>query len=186
MNTSQTKHYEWLVERRAKNQDLLRRLCIFGEEKKTTALWRNENSQRLFVYLVGSAFSLWRAAFLSNTKRSWDMILDDAQKLLHRVIGDNAVAYPQDKETKEWMGGYYLNNARFRLVQAHELLALLVPDISESEALTKLIELDKSGTTTRDPTKSWDVLHEALDTTFKALKTAEASPTAGREEKGTF
>lgn len=124
-------------------------------------LQRHEIGRRLFGYLVGSAFSLWRAATLSDTTRSWDAILDDAQKLLHRLIHDNAVAYPQDRDTKEWMGGYYLNNARFRLLRARVLLGELYPTFS-SPALTRLEELDRSGTTGRRPSDCWEIFHESM------------------------
>jgi hypothetical protein len=34
--------------------------------------------RRAYALLVGAAFSLWRAAFLSDSERRWETILDDA------------------------------------------------------------------------------------------------------------
>lgn len=181
MSESHGTNYELLIERRGKNQDSLARLLIFVAKKKADQNWKSDDHKRLFAYLVGSAYSLWRAAFLTDAKRNWAEILEDAEKLLLRLIRDNAVAYTQERETREWMSGYYLNNARFRLIRANALLTQLLPNREAPEPIKKLLELDRSGTTNQKPTDSWDILQDGLDSMYDALEKIESSPGASRD-----
>ncbi len=117
----QSDNFAWLIKARAVNQETLLRLYRFANQN-SQELRDKPMARAVFVLLVGAGFSLWRAAFLSDAIRSWPQIIQDATKLLKRLVGDNAVAYPQDRETREWMAGYYLNNARWRLLLAWEEL----------------------------------------------------------------
>lgn len=162
-------NYELLIERRRKNQDSLANLLISVSKKKADQNWKSEDHKRLFAYLVGSAYSLWRAAFLTDAKRKWAEILEDAEKLLLRLIRDNAVAYPQERETREWMSGYYLNNARFRLLRANELLNKLLPNRKDPIPIKNLLGLNKKGTTNQVPPLTWEVLQNALNCIFSEM-----------------
>ena len=41
--------------------------------------------------------------------------MDHSREFLKLLIMDNAINYAQDKKTKSWMAGYYVNNAFFRI-----------------------------------------------------------------------
>jgi hypothetical protein len=137
MSESNSKDYEWLLEARAKNQRLILRLYDFGRTNGEV-LQRDPNRQDLFAFLVGAVFSLWRAAFLSDTIRAWPETFKGANDLLKTLIEDNAVTYPTDRKTKEWMGGYYLNNAAFRLFEARTILLRMESDVRNNQALVGL------------------------------------------------
>lgn len=175
MNPSESDHYGWLVAARSRNQDLLLRLFRFGT-KHCEALHSDHDQRTLFALLVGVAFSLWRAAFLTDTKRTWPAILDDANKLLETVVRDNTINYPQDRATREWMGGYYLNNARWRLAHAREKSQSWRRDQeAEPEAIARFDELHRSGIETERARDSWDALHNTLVAIFERLEAKVAS-----------
>jgi hypothetical protein len=69
----------------------------------------------LFQQLVGASFSLWRAVFLLGRERDRAASHSAAMQFLHLLVRDNAIAYPQDRETASWSAGYYLGNAMYRL-----------------------------------------------------------------------
>lgn len=155
-------HAEWLLKARAENQNLLLRLFEFGN--KNGGVFKNDPERRaLFSLLLGVAYSLWRAAFLSNTIRTWKRTFEGANNLLLSLIEDNAVTYAKERHTEEWMGGYYLNNAAFRLLWVRGNLQHLAPDTKDHPALIALDQLNNSGIEIKErSTKVWEVLNEAL------------------------
>ena len=118
---TESDNFTWLVKARASNQEVLLRLYRFAKDN-SEELQSNATARSVFTLLVGAGFSLWRAAFLGDATRKWSSIIADATKLLERLVRDNAVAYPQDREMREWMAGYYLNNALWRLLMAWQQL----------------------------------------------------------------
>jgi len=170
MNASESEHYGWLVKARAANQELLLDLLRFGAQHRE-ALHCTDHDRTAFALFVGAGFSMWRAAFLTDTARTWSAILDDANKLLETLVRDNAINYLHDRWTREWMGGYYINNARWRLAYARENLAPYKPNPrSDSEDLTNLDRLHAGGIEATRARDSWDVLHAALVEMFGRLK----------------
>jgi hypothetical protein len=170
-------HGEWLLNARAENQKLLLCLFEFGRKKKNREILKNDPERRaLFGLLLGVAYSLWRAAFLSNTERTWQRTFEGADKLMLNLLEDNAVPYSKERATEEWMGGYYLNNAAFRLLWVYKNRHHLAPDTQDHPALTKLAKLDKPGIEFNErSTKVWEVLHGALKVIVPWLSlTAEA------------
>src|SRR5262249_27226273 len=90
----------------------------------------------VFGLLVGAGFSLWRAVFLALPKRNLVDVLNDETKLLKILIETNSIGFPQDLGTQQWMGGYYNNNAVFRLhalVEDKMAWDLLEPVASEAD-----------------------------------------------------
>ncbi len=150
-------HYAWLVRARARNQELLLRLYQFSRLNED-AIQRNATGRLVFGWLVGAAFSLWRAAFLGDVRRSWPDILSDANGILEILVQDNAVNYQQDRKTRAWMAGYYLNNARFRIARTRDSLA----GSNENIDLSQLDSLDARGIADLDPKEVWEILHDAL------------------------
>jgi len=155
-------HADWLLEARAKNQKLLLDLYKFGQ-KNSKALEPDPDRRSLFALLTGAAFSLWRAAFLSDTERSWGKTFNGVKYLLVTLIEDNAVPYSVDRKSQEWTGGYYLNNATFRLLWVRGNFQHLAPSTKDHPALIALDGLDKAGIELNtDSTKAWDILNDAL------------------------
>jgi len=52
---------------------------------------------------------------LAERDREPGDVLAHAERFLQRLVRDNAINYPQDRETLMWSAGYYLHNACFRL-----------------------------------------------------------------------
>jgi len=98
----------WLVDRRNTIQSLLLRLLEI-KPQPTRGEWQ---------FLVGAAFSLWRAVFLVHEEDvdGGDNIVEETtEKLLRRVIETNAIGFNDDRTLHAWSGGYYVNNAFLRL-----------------------------------------------------------------------
>jgi hypothetical protein len=67
-------------------------------------------------------FSLWRAVFLihkSQTKRRLNEpeIDTHARLFLLKVIETNTILFGDDVNYREWSGGYYVNNAWYRVTE---------------------------------------------------------------------
>jgi hypothetical protein len=76
---------------------------------------------------------------------------------------------------QDWMGGYYLNNARFRIL---EILGKPdCPDVSARPSMALFDGLVDRGITASDDTRSlWNILHGAADELADALGLPPASP----------
>ena len=107
-------HITWLVESRSKNQAVSLKLYLVSKDhaEKIAADWDLAN---IAQSLAGVSFSLWRAVFLSDIKADMGATGADAQSFLGNLILHNMIAYPQDRNTREWTFVYYVNNARYRL-----------------------------------------------------------------------
>lgn len=95
---------DWLVESRSRIQCLLLELYKFLKDNRGKLVQR-KFERSVFGLLVGTAFSLWRAAFLvSQADRDWPNILKQAEDFLDILVEDNAINYPQDKKrgTGQW------------------------------------------------------------------------------------
>jgi hypothetical protein len=110
--------HKWLISRRKKIQTLLSEL--YWLKKNYPLLYKKPLERSQFGLFVGAAFSLWRAAFLVDAKRDWKVILEKAEDVLRLVVEDNAINYQQDKEKRNWVVGFYLNNARYRLRRVYD------------------------------------------------------------------
>lgn len=153
-------NYDWLAQARADSQKALRCLYRLGQGKRDAFL-ADAEAHSIFGLLVGSAFSLWRAAFLSYAKRTPQDIHDNACKVLRIILEDNAIAYMGDKKTKEWMGGYYVNSARFRLERAWPKIAELTGRPEPPESVGNLLNLPL-GIGEGSLMATWDRSHSAL------------------------
>jgi hypothetical protein len=107
-------HFEWAVSNRAANQlasikllDLMRK---HPEEVKSAT--HGANAQRL----VAVAFSLWRAVFLADKAGVRKVVIAQAQQFLEKLITDNAIAFAQDRASREWTFNYYMNASTHNLL----------------------------------------------------------------------
>jgi hypothetical protein len=107
--------FKWLLPARAKIQQALLDLHNLGTTRRIDLLNDAEHLARPFVLLVGAAFSLWRAAFLSDITQSWEWIVDTANTLLEKLLITNTLSFSTDRDLRYWMVGYYLNSTGFRL-----------------------------------------------------------------------
>ena len=112
MAEESNKDLTWLVKHRCKIQDLTLELYQFDQSLTPE---RRKQYHHVFGLLVGVAFSLWRAVFLSVPTRAMEEVTQHATRLLRILIETNAIGFPQDQQTEQWMAGYYTNNAEFRL-----------------------------------------------------------------------
>src|ERR1700687_2359920 len=98
----------WLIPMRSKIQQLTLEIYNFEvalDDKERERLWP------VLGYLIGIAFSLWRAVFLSLPERKPSKVYKHGRDILSILLETNAVGFPQDKATLQWMAGYYNNNA---------------------------------------------------------------------------
>src|SRR5260221_10404097 len=105
---------QWLVSNRSKIQNLLLDLYQFDQDEHLTQSER-EAYHHVFGYLVGAAFSLWRAVFLSFPIRNMHDVTGHATELLRTLIETNTITFTQDLNTAQWMAGYYINKTMFRI-----------------------------------------------------------------------
>ena len=83
----------------------------------------DSDNTRVFTTVVGAAFSLRRAALLTDAPtRQWPGALHDAQELLDTLLKTNALAFTTEHRLQGWTAGYYLKNAKLRLEEALQRL----------------------------------------------------------------
>lgn len=111
-------HLEWAIHSRAKNQRCSLRLLALLKKYEDT--WKTKKFSRAAQDLIAVAFSLWRAAFLADKTSKRADVFNHGRDFLEKVIEDNAISYPQDKNSREWTFNYYTRNARASLQQLAE------------------------------------------------------------------
>lgn len=109
-------HFDWLVAGRSRNQTSTLDLYKIVEANED-GLSVSIADRTIVVELVGIAFSLWRAVFLSDLTGDVADRLADARRFLRSLIAHNAVLYQTDFTAREWAFDYYLDNARSRLAR---------------------------------------------------------------------
>lgn len=122
-------HLSWLVKSRSRNQDASLYLYLVMKDNSEVigADWDLLDTAQ---GLIAASFSLWRAVFLSDITEGMEATVSDAQAFLGNLILHNMVAYPQDRNTRDWTFMYYVNNARYRMetisnIRPHILTAAL-------------------------------------------------------------
>jgi hypothetical protein len=106
-------HLAWAIEQRKEVQLTMLALYQFVQTHKAEHLTIDQQS--MLNWLMGAAFSLWRAVFLAHSFRVPTSIYEAQAKFLGKVLEDNTITYPDDKASKDWTVGYYLENAEHRL-----------------------------------------------------------------------
>lgn len=108
-------HLSWIVAGRSANQETTMKLYNLIYNNDETLSKFNPELHAAAQELVGIAFSLWRAVFLSDTTAEFNDQRADMSKFLISLISDNAVMYATDKNSRNWSFRYYLDNALSRL-----------------------------------------------------------------------
>jgi hypothetical protein len=156
-------HAGWLVEHRAATQ----RTCakLYGLLKQ----YPNELGAFFFEVntLAGVAYSLWRSVFLSDRTSEREVTYENATKFLAEILQNNAIAYSQERNAKNWTFNYYAENARYRLKHFKDAR----PD-AKLGSLEPQIKLTAK--------RRWEVLQEAFE---KAVDFFEERLKAARAAK---
>jgi hypothetical protein len=154
----------WLVPARNKIQAFLLELHEVYARKGSAD---PDPSLRDLHFMLGAAFSLWRAVFLVQYRGDFDkprtnsQILDDAKSFLRKVIETNAIAFGDDLERHGWTCGYYLNNAR--------------------ERIKRLGGQFPAGISNANLKEEWDQTYEQLRQVFEAWKSGEHASAPGAQ-----
>lgn len=139
-------HLEWAILARNSNQrTCLRLLRLFDRYPN---LWKSKVRAAAAQDLVSVGFSLWRAAFLAEKTGLRSEVFSHGRNFLEQMIEDNAIAYFQDKKSREWTFNYYTRNAKSAL----QRLAFKWPDAANAY-------INRA----RTPTERWDYCQELFE-----------------------
>jgi hypothetical protein len=166
-----------LVGRREKVGRLLLDLQRFADDLLEYA---SLGDRQVFNLLVSIGFSLWRAAFLVEGKRSGRLVNQHATEFLDVLLWDNAINFPQDRRTHAFTGGYYVNNACVRLLHVRRALNLTAVEGGVFGRLEAFLN-DQWHSTTASPDirKGWSDCHVAT-----VLSVAKLTERASRDARG--
>lgn len=150
-------HLEWLIEsRNENNRTALKLLSLFEDyPSQIRTSVHSPASQKL----VAVAFSLWRAAFLSDTTGTRDRRIDNAENFLRKMLADNTIGFSQDIQWREWTVNFYLASAQFNLEAYAPQMKIDLGNLSPSAG-------PKTSKT------RWTRLHSAFEVAVDALERA--------------
>jgi hypothetical protein len=115
-------YLKWVIDKRADVQRVMHHLYkVLDDPILMRVMDEDALSRKIVQLLVGASFSLWRAIFLAEGPRTWLEATSDAKPFLRRVLADNIIGYPDEKNAAKWTVGLYLTNAELRLYLVHEL-----------------------------------------------------------------
>ena len=155
---------KWAVESRTRNQkSIIRLLELFD---KYESPWKSKKYSRVAQDLAWVAFSLWRAAFLADKSTKRSDVFAKAQAFLTRVVEENAIGFPQDKQWRDWTFNYYSRAAQYSL----EHLAA-----TSSGVGPKFVKK------TRSPAERWDYCQDRLEEAITKFAEALAKPEAQKK-----
>jgi hypothetical protein len=147
-------HLAWLVQSRCDNQKVTLELYL-AIKNNISSIELNVVYAQLAQELAAIAFSLWRAVFLSDLTEEVERQMLDVRQFLSTLISHNAIAYQQDRKSREWTFQYYLNNARERLLDIARQASVHILDVNE-------IDIEA-----RSAKEDWEIAERALK---KAVK----------------
>ncbi len=115
--------HQWISRRRGPSLELLLALRrLFRAAEYWAPPNRNPDRAHGWNRLVGAGFALWRALPLLSdeytTRRDPLINVDDARLLLDELVLHNRANYPEERTTRKWMAGFYLNCAEDRIHRA--------------------------------------------------------------------
>ncbi len=128
-------HLTWLVKWRSHNQKTSLNLYA-ALEAHSDKITQNADLTTCGISLVAVSFSLWRGVFLADRSGHDEDRFDHAKAFLGALIGDNAISYTQDKNSREWTFNYYINNARHRLRGISGRHPTVLPNYEDPAGLT--------------------------------------------------
>jgi hypothetical protein len=149
-------HLKWLIKSRNQNNLTAHKLLSLFEDHP--AQIRSKPCSEASQILVAVSFSLWRAAFLSETTDIVHDRVDDAEDFLRKMLSDNTIGFSQDIQWREWAVNFYLASARFHLRAFEKRIKAGLGDLTVPA-------------TGFDASKSrWGQLHAAFEMAVNALE----------------
>jgi hypothetical protein len=142
-------HWRWLVDSRCKNQKVTLELYL-AIKNNSVSINKDIRFAYLAQELAAVAFSLWRAVFLSDVSEDVERQMIHVEDFLKALISTNAIAFQQDRVSREWAFPYYLKNARNRLL-----------DIVRQGPF-EMLNLNDIDIPARSAKEDWTIAHEAL------------------------
>jgi hypothetical protein len=163
-NPPDVDHLEWAIDRRTEIQHTL--LALY----KIATSGNPMHHPILLDHLIAAAFSLWRAVFLAETDRDWKSRTKGQADFLAKVVSDNSITYADDKSTRAWTVGYYLENAKLRLIAAYPLSS------ANRDGRDIRDYLWAQGTYTETTRLEWEAVHIELRKILNALPSIHKLP----------
>lgn len=146
--------HEWVIKSRCKNQKLL--LELYNKKDCTI----KSKKWSAFHALVGSTFSLWRAAPHCDNQRDPKTFVKNTFRVLDILKEDRLVRFTEETENEEWMVGYYLRSSYFRLENVASEKDKKNVEILQYEKFSELLK--------NKPQDCWDALHKYSKKLFEA------------------
>lgn len=160
--------FKWAVESRSRNQmSVIKLLELFD---KYDGRWRSKRYSRAAQDLASVAFSLWRAAFLADKSSKRSDVFAKGKAFLTRVVEENAIGFPQDKQWRDWTFNYYSRSAQYSLEHLAKTWSDVAPPFVHE---------------IRSPSERWDYCQDLLDQAidgFSASLENKADAKKNREE----
>jgi hypothetical protein len=163
-NAPDVDHLKWAIDRRAEILHTLLALYKIATAKNPM------HHPILLDHLIAGAFSLWRAVFLAETNRDWASRTKGQADFLKKVVGDNSISYADDKSTRAWTVGHYLENAKVRLIAAYPLSS------ANRDGRKIRDSLWAQGTFTHTTRLEWEAVHIELRKLLNALPSIHKLP----------
>lgn len=163
--TNDVNQLRWLVNERSSIQKAMLELYELSADLTTDV---SDSRTSAIHMLTGAAFSLWRAVFLTDHEYSVENNNTHLRTYLRIALHDNAIAYPQDKGSKTFASGYYLNNAYFRLLRVKGFLQDHKSLAKDEEVFWALEHKDIFHTEHRE--KAWEAACRALEAGIRILR----------------
>jgi hypothetical protein len=142
-------HWRWLVDSRCKNQKVTLELYL-AIKNNSISINRDVRLAYIAQELAAVAFSLWRAVFLSDVSEEVEEQMSDVETFLKTLISTNAIAFQQDRVSREWTFPYYLKNAQNRLL-----------DIARQGPF-EMLNLNDIDIQAQSAKEDWTISHDAL------------------------
>ena len=165
MDDSEIGPLHLLVRDRTRIQSLALDLLTLMRTHRTIRA-ADEGGRNAYDLLVGAVFSLWRAVFLASVDADWEDVLVRAETFLEKVIRHNAIGYMDDWNNRKWSFLYYLNNARYRLIEAAEIVPKLKKELEKYPCIYAMDERFLGV----QPTDSFNGLCNAIDEAIHVLR----------------
>jgi hypothetical protein len=153
----------WQIDRRWRISRIMHELHTFLKNEESLHRERNDEWYPV-VRMVGIAFSLWRAAFLTHTQGTKKVIYANMVEYLDKVIKHNSIAFADDYKMSDQAAPYYTGNARYRLERMYKYNEKLL-QIPSVAAINQLL-VDSREEMPQD--ELWDMCYVALRDCFAA------------------
>jgi len=147
----------WQIDRRWRVQRIMLRLYRFLQEYNELPKEHNDQWYPI-VRMVGISFSLWRAAFLTDTKGTKAVMYDNMVNYLDKVLKHNSIGFADDYNMSDHTAGYYTANARYRLERMYKFN----PELLQVPSVAEINKLLVEGREEMAQDRLWDMCYLAL------------------------